>query len=444
MIFKLLLEFAVVLAAIAIGSRLGGVGLGLWGAVGVLALTVVFGLPPTSPPIDVMLIILAVVMAASVMEAAGGLDYLIGVAERIIRRYPKRITIVAPLVAYTLTLGAGTAHILYPLLPVIYEVAYGNGIRPERPMAVTTIASMQGITASPVSAAMAAMITIFAPLGIGLPQIMLIAVPATLIGVCSAALVQMHVGKALKDDPEYHRRLQAGEIEPPKVRMETEAHLAHPPSARLSAILFLMGVVIVVLAGAFPGLRPHVLSGVKTVPLSMPLIIQIVMLSMAAFILLLTKTPVAEVLKAKVAQAGLTAVIAIFGLAWLGDTFIQANQAVLIGALRDMARAHPISFAVGLFFGSVLLFSQAVTSRTLMPFGISLAIPSPILIAMWPAVNGYFLLPTYGSLIAAINFDRTGTTHIGKYILNHSFMLPGLIATTTAILTGLIIATIFF
>jgi anaerobic C4-dicarboxylate transporter DcuA len=179
-------------------------------------------------------------------------------------------------------------------------------------------------------------------------------------------------------------------------------------------------------------------------PLAMPLTIQIVMLSMAAVILLLTKTPIAGVLKTTVAQAGLTAVIAIFGLAWLGDTFINANHAVIIDAVSDMVRTYPITFAVGLFLASVLLFSQAVTSRTLMPLGISLGIPLPVLIAMWPAVNGYFFIPTYGSLIAAINFDRTGTTHIGKYILNHSFMLPGLIATITAVLTGLAITAIFF
>jgi anaerobic C4-dicarboxylate transporter DcuA len=444
MIIKLLLEFAVVLAAIALGCRSGGVGLGLWGAVGVLVLSVVFALPPTSPPIEVILIILAVITAASVMEAAGGLDYLTDVAERVIRRYPKRITVVAPLVAYTFTLGAGTTHILYPLLPVIYEVAYNNGVRPERPMAVSTIASMQGITASPVSAAMAAMITLFAPLGFGLPQIMLIALPATLTGVITASLVQMRVGKALEDDPGYHHRLQTGEIEPPKVRMGIKAQPALLPRARLSAILFLIGVLIVVLAAAFPGLRPQVPSGAKLEPLSMPLAIQIVMLSMAAVILLLTKAPVAKVPKAKIAQAGFTAIIAIFGLAWLGDTFIHANRVIIIGALSDMVRTYAITFAVGLFFASVLLFSQAVTSETLMPLGISLGIPLPGLIGMWPAVNSYFFLPTYGSLIAAINFDHTGTTRIGKYILNHSFMIPGIIATTTAVLTGLIIGTIFF
>lgn len=442
---KLLLEFAVVLAAIALGARFGGVGLGLWGAVGVFVLAVVFGLPPTSPPIDVMLIIIAVVIAAAVMEAAGGIDYLVRVAERIIRRYPKQITVVAPLVAYAFTFGAGTGHVFYPLLPIIYEVAYDNGIRPERPITVSSIASQQAITASPVSAAMAAMITLFAAQGLGLPQIMLIAVPATVFGVIVAALVETRVGKDMKVDPEILRKLASGELEPPRSHRVDGERAALPGGAKLSSILFLIGVAIVVLAGAVPSLRPLVPSGNNaTAPLSMPLTIQIVMLSMGAIMLWLTRAPVNEVPKTRVAQAGLTAVIGIFGLAWLGDTFIRANEAVVVGGLGEMAKAYPVTFAFGLFFASVLLFSQAATTRALMPLGISLGIPAASLVAMWPSVNGYFFLPTYGTLIAAINFDRSGTTRIGRFILNHSFMLPGLVATATAVVVGLLIAQILF
>ena len=220
------------LACIFIGSRYGGVGLGLWGSFGVFVLTYVFGLTPTSPPIDVMLIILAVIMAASVMEAAGGIDYLVSVAASIIQRNPKQITVVAPLVSYAFTFGAGTGHIFYPLLPIIYETAHDNGIRPERPIAVSTIASQQAITASPVSAAMAAMIALFEPMGFGLPQIMLISVPATLIGVIVAALVQTRVGKNLQDDPDYQRRLQAGEIDPPRPQQAEAATSAHTAAQR--------------------------------------------------------------------------------------------------------------------------------------------------------------------------------------------------------------------
>ncbi len=392
-----------------------------------------------------MLIILAVIMAASVMEAAGGINFLVRLAERIIRRNPRQITVVAPVVSYLFTFGAGTGHVFYPLLPIIYEVAHENGIRPERPIAVSTIASQQAITASPVSAAMAAMIALYEPAGFGLTHIMLICVPATLIGVVVAALVQTRVGKELKDDPEYRRRLQAGEVEPPKTREgETAGKEELPWTARTSALMFLFGVALVVAAGLFPVLRPEVPKGNAMAPLDMATTIQIVMLSVAALTLLVTRVPAGSIPKTNVSQAGLTAVIGIFGLAWLGDTFIKGNEKVIIGAIGDITTNYPVTFAVGLFFASVLLFSQAATTRALMPLGISLGIPSPYLIAMWPAVNGYFFLPTYGTLIAAMNFDRTGTTRIGRFVLNHSFMLPGLVSTATAICVGLVTAKLIF
>ncbi len=442
---KILLEFAVVLAAIFIGSRYGGVGLGLFGGLGVLVLTYVFGLPPTSPPVDVMLIILAVIMAAAVMEAAGGIDYLVDVAASIIRRNPKQITLVAPLVAYAFTFGAGTGHVFYPLLPIIYETAYDNDIRPERPISVATIASQQAITASPVSAAMAAMLVIMEPLGFSLPQIMLICVPATLIGVIVAAFVQQRVGKELKDDPEVQAKIQSGELPPPGFLATGDTPKRElPTSARLSALIFLAGVAFIVVCGLFPQLRPQVPGANGSEPLSMTVTIQIVMLSIAALMLWLTKAPVAAVPTTKVAQAGLTAVIGIFGLAWLGDTFVQANLDWIVSTVGAIVTAYPILFAVGLFFTSMLLFSQAATTRTLMPLGVELGIPPANLIGMWPAVNGYFFLPTYGTLIAAINFDRSGTTRIGKYVLNHSFMLPGLVATIVAVLTGVLIGRVFF
>jgi anaerobic C4-dicarboxylate transporter DcuA len=444
MTLKIFLEFVVVLAAIFLGSRSGGVGLGLWGGVGILALSYGFGLPPTSAPIDVMLIILAVVMAAAVMEAAGGIDYLVGLAERIIRRNPAQVSIVAPIVCYAFSLGAGTGHVFYPLLPIIYEVAMENNIRPERPMAVSTIASQQAITASPVSAAMAAMIALYEPLGFGLPKIMAIAVPATLVGVLVAAFIQKRVGKELKDDPEYNRRLKEGLVQAAGTHGQDGAKRELPKTAKISALLFLAAVAVVVFSGLFPALRPLVPQGDKMAPLGMAVTIEIVMLSAAAIILLVTKTPAGKIPATNVAQAGLTAVIGIFGLAWLGDTFIKGNEKVLIGLIGDMTSAYPFTFAIGLFFASVLLFSQAATTRALMPLGISLGIPAPSLVGMWPAVNGYFFLPTYGSLIAAISFDHSGTTRIGKYILNHSFMLPGLVATICSVTTGLIIAKLFF
>ena len=441
MTLTIALQFIVVLAAIWMGARYSGVGLGLWGAVGLLVLIVAFGITPTSPPIDVMLIILAVIMAASVMDAAGGIDFLVRVAERIIRANPKYVTIVAPLTTWSFSFVAGTGHIVYPLLPVIYETAHQSGIRPERPMAVATIASQQAITASPVAAATAAMIGLFAEKGItqwGLPQILMICVPATLTGVVAAAIVSMFVGKDLKNDPEYQARLKAGQVPAPKVAGEGGPL---KPTAKLSAFLFLAGVALVVLFGFFPELRK--LPGAKG-PLAMPIVIEVVMLSVAAIMLMLTKIDVNEVPKTATLRAGVVAVIGIFGLAWLGDSFIAANKDVIVPAIGHWAEVAPWTFAFGLFFASVLLYSQAATTRALMPLGIALGIPPQFLIAMFPSVNGYFFIPTYGSLIAAINFDLSGTTKIGKYVLNHSFMIPGLVATIVAVTTGLLLARVMF
>jgi anaerobic C4-dicarboxylate transporter DcuA len=421
------------------GARAGGVGLGLWGAVGLLVLVAGFGIAPAAIPGEVLLIVLTVIMAASAMEVAGGVDFLVRVAERIIRRNPKQVTIVAPLVTYGFTFAAGTGHIVYPLLPVIFEVAHESGIRPERPMAVATIASQQAITASPVSAATAAMIGLLATHGAGLVQILLICIPSTLLAVVIAAFVQLRVGKELKDDPEYQKLIASGALQPPG-----KTTGAKPPplkkGAETSAYIFFVGVIIVVLAGIFPELR--------TVPgaekeFSMSVAIAIVMLAVAAVILTVTKAPVAEVPKCKTCQSGVTAIIGILGLAWLGDTFISANKDVIIGGLSGMATAAPWTFAIGLFLASMLLYSQAATTRALMPLGLSLGIPVPYLIGMFPAVNGYFFIPNYGTLIAAMQFDRSGTTRIGRYLLNHSFMLPGLICTIGAVGFGLLIGSFF-
>lgn len=443
MTLTLLLEFAVVLGALAVGARVGGIGLGLWGGVGLLALAFL-GAPPTAPPVDVMLIILAVIMAASVMEAAGGIDYLVSVAERVIRSNPKQITLIAPLVTWTFTFLAGTGHIVYPLLPVIYEVAHQNGIRPERPMTIATIASQQAITASPVAAATAAMIGLFSShqLTYGLPQILAICVPSTLTGVLVAALVQTRVGKELADDPDYQARLAAGEVTTPRTASAGEAPRL-PASAMTSALIFLTGVALVVVLGLFPALRTFH-SGDSPAVIAMPVAIEVVMLAVAAVVLLVTRVKPEKVTKTQTANAGITAVVGIFGLAWMGDTFIAANREVIVGGLGDMAKAAPWTFSIGLFLASVLLYSQAATARALMPLGLSLGIAPQFLIAMFPAVNGYFLIPNYGTIIAAINFDRSGTTRIGKFVINHSFLLPGMVSTVVAIVTGLTLAKLLY
>jgi anaerobic C4-dicarboxylate transporter DcuA len=439
----LTLELVVLLAAIALGARTGGVGMGLWGGVGLAVLVFGFNEKPGAIPGEVLLIILTVIMAASAMEAAGGIDYLVRIAAGIIRKSPRYVTIIAPLVAYLFTFLSGTGHVFYPLLPVIYEVAMKGRVRPERPIAVATIASQQAVTASPVSAATAALIAILGTHGFGLAQILAICVPATLLGVLVAALVQTRVGVELDQDPEYRRRLAAGEVEPPPDATVNTAEAPLPARADLAAWMFLAGVGVVVVCGLFPALRTVGPADSRTV-VSMPMSIAVVMFTVAAATLLFTRAPVEQIVKTKTCQAGLTAVIGILGLAWLGDTFIDAHQTVIIGSLSRMAQAYPALFSLGLFVTSMLLYSQAATTQTLMPLGATLGIAPASLAGMFPAVNGYFFIPTYGTIIAAVNFDRSGTTRIGKYVLNHSFMLPGLISTVTAVVTGLVIAKVFF
>ncbi len=442
---KLILEFLVVLGALLMGARAGGIGLGLWGAVGLVVLVVGFGIPPGAIPGEVLIIVLTVIMAASAMEVAGGVQFLVRLAERIIRKNPKRVTVVAPLVTYAFTFASGTGHIVYPLLPVIYEVAHENGIRPERPMAIATVASQQAITASPVSAATAAMITLLASHHVGLPQILMICVPSTLLGVLVAALFQIRAGKDLKDDPAYQQRLRSGEVTPPGRNREIPGRKADvKPGAKTSVALFFAGVGVVVLAGIFPALRTVPGKAGSPTIIGMPIAIAMVMLAVAALILTITKAPVAEVPRCNTCRSGITALVGILGLAWLGDTFLTADEKTIVGGLSSMAAAAPWTFAIGLFVASMLLYSQAATARALMPLGLSLGISPASLIGMFPAVNGYFFIPNYGTLIAAMQFDRSGTTRIGKYLLNHSFMMPGLITTISAVGIGLGISKIFF
>jgi anaerobic C4-dicarboxylate transporter DcuA len=443
MSLSLTLQLIVVLGAIAIGARAGSVGMGLWGGVGLAILVFGFGTPPGKIPGEVLLIILTVIMAASAMEAAGGIEYLVRIAARIIRKSPRHVTFIAPIVAYVFTFLAGTGHIFYPLLPVIYEVAMKGRVRPERPIAVATIASQQAITASPVSAATAALIAILDGKNIGLIQILAICVPSTLVGIIVAAIVQNHIGVELDQDPEFKRRLAAGEISESEISTDDSHTAPLRPRAGLSAYMFLIGVMAIVCGGLFPVIR-KVGSDASPVTVSMPMTIAMVMLALAALMLLFTHASAAEIVKTKTCQAGITAVIGILGLAWLGDTFISSDSKTIIGGFSKMAEHYPALFSVGLFLTSMLLYSQAATTQTLMPLGLTLGIAPAALIGMFPAVNGYFFIPTYGTIIAAVNFDRSGTTRIGKYILNHSFMIPGIISTVVAVTTGLLIAKIFF
>lgn len=433
----MLIQLLIVLVAIIIGARLGGIGLGVMGGLGLAALTFIFGLEPTSPPIDVMLMIAAVIAAASCMQAAGGLDLMVIWAERLLRKHPKHITFLSPIVTYLFTFIAGTGHVAYSVLPVIAEVATETKVRPERPLSIAVLASQQAITASPISAATVALLSMLAGYDITLFDIMKISVPATFIGVMAGALYSMRMGKELEDDPEFRRRVASGEFE---VRQGgAEIMVKNKNRAAISVLIFIMATVGIVLFGSMESLRPVFTTETETHQLPMAHIIEILMLSAAALILIVTRTDGIAAAKGSVFTAGMQAVIAIFGIAWMGDTFIEGNMAELKGAIEEYVTAMPWLFGFALFVMSILLYSQAATIRALLPLGIALGISPYMLIALFPAVNGYFFIPNYPTVVAAINFDRTGTTRIGKYILNHSFMVPGLISIITSVLVGLLL-----
>lgn len=436
----MLLQLVFVLTAIIIGARLGGIGLGVMGGVGLGILTFAFGLQPTAPPIDVMLMIAAVISAASCMQAAGGLDYMVKLAERLLRKNPSQVTLLSPIVTYLFTFIAGTGHVAYSVLPVIAEVATETKIRPERPLGIAVIASQQAITASPISAATVALLGLLTGYDISLFDILKITIPATIIGVLIGALFSMKVGKELVDDPEYKKRLAEGLFNEKKVQINDVNNKRH---AMISVFIFILATVFIVLFGSFEGLRPSFLIDGKTVTLGMAAIIEIIMLSAAALILIITKTDGIKATQGSVFPAGMQAVIAIFGIAWMGDTFLQGNMSQLTLSIESIVREMPWLFGIALFVMSILLYSQAATVRALMPLGIALGISPYMLIALFPAVNGYFFIPNYPTVVAAINFDRTGSTRIGKFVLNHSFMMPGLIATAVAIGLGLLFIQLF-
>lgn len=436
----MLIQLAFILTAIIIGARLGGIGLGVLGGLGLAVLTFGFGLAPTSPPIDVMLMIVAVIAAASCMQAAGGLDLMVKWAEKLLRKNPQQITILSPIVTYLFTFIAGTGHVAYSVLPVIAEVATETKIRPERPLAIAVIASQQAITASPISAATVALLSMLSGYGISLMDILMISVPCTLLGVLAGAFYSLRVGKELADDPEYLRRIAAGEFSTTHFQLED---IKNKKTAALSVILFVLATVGIVVFGSMDSLRPTFLIDGQAIQMEMSHIIETLMLSAAGLILILTRTDGIKAAQGSVFSAGMQAVVAIFGIAWMGDTFIAGNMAELKGSIEQFVTSMPWLFGLALFVMSILLFSQAATVRALLPLGIALGISPYMLIALFPAVNGYFFIPNYPTVVAAINFDRTGTTGIGKYVLNHSFMMPGLIATGVSVGLGLLLIQLF-
>lgn len=434
------IQFAVVLLCILIGAQVGGIGLGVFGGIGLAVMAFGFHLQPTSPPIDVMMMIMAVVSAAAAMQAAGGLDYLVRVATRVLHRNPRYITFIAPAVTYAFTVVAGTGHVAYSVLPVIAEVSRRNGIRPERPLSMAVIASQFAIVASPVAAAVVSVVHYLEPQHITLIDVLKVTVPSTILGIGLACVFVNRMGKELADDPGYQQRLK----DPEYVKLNAVDSVAEDaplkPTAKTSVRIFLAAALLVVLMGAVKGLRP-VFGGE---PMGMAHTIEIVMLSAAALIILVCKPDGNEITQGSVFHAGMRAVIAVFGVAWMGDTLMQAHLPELKEAVSSLVQTAPWTFAFSLFVLSVLVNSQGATVATLFPVGIALGVPAPILIGTLVAVNGYFFIPNYGPIIASIDFDTTGTTRIGRYIFNHSFMLPGLLSMAFSLALGLLFAQMFF
>lgn len=433
------IELIILLSCIVIGARLGGIALGTVAGIGLLVFVFFFGLPPGGPPGSVLGMIIAVITALATMQAAGGLDYLVSVAERIMRKRPQYITFVAPIVTYLLVFASGTAHVIYALLPVIAEVARNGKIRPERPLSISVIAGFQGVIASPISAATVAMLGFLLVQGISLPRLLAITIPSTFLGVVIGALSVAWRGKNLDVDPEYLKRLETGEVKPPQQQAPIEEK--NLSRARGSMLLFLLGIIAVVLIGIFPNLRPaYEVAGGDTDQVNMGMAIMIVMIAIAGLIMIVFKASPEAALKGTIMRSGITAIICILGISWLGSSFFEGNRGYIVGGIESVVQVYPWTFAIGMFVLSTMLFSQAATVAILMPVGVALKVPAWTLAALYPAANGIFFLPTYGTLLAAVSFDQTGTTKIGKYLLNHSFMLPGLVTIFSTIIIALLLS----
>ncbi|WEM41384.1 anaerobic C4-dicarboxylate transporter [Photobacterium sp. DA100] len=438
----LYLEFLFLLLVLYAGSRFGGIGLGVVSGLGLLVEVFIFRMPPTSPPITVMLIILAVVTCASILEAAGGLKYMLQVAERILRSNPKRVTFLGPLVTYTMTFMLGTGHAVYSIMPIIGDVALKNGIRPERPMAASSVASQLAITASPISAAVVYYLAQLSGVqdSIHLLTILMVTVPSTLLGTFLLSLYSLRRGADLTEDLEYQRRLR-DPLWKDKILHTTATSLDEklPTSAKHAVLLFILALVSIVVVAMVPEIRT-IGDSAKAIPMSV--IIQMMMLAFGGLILLVTRTNVQKVPEGVVFKSGMVAAIAIFGIAWMSDTYFQYAMPSFKTGITEMVQDYPWTFALALFIVSVVVNSQAATARMMLPVGMAMGLNPALLIGLMPATYGYFFIPNYPSDIATCNFDVTGTTKIGKWYFNHSFMVPGLIGVVSACAFGYTIAQI--
>ena len=444
-ILAIVLQIIIILSALLLGTRYGGIGLGLISGIGLMLMVFVFGLAPGEPPVSVMLTIIAVIGCAATLQQARGLEVMMQFAEKFLRAHPERITILAPLTTWFLTVLCGTGHVVYTMFPIIEDIALKKGIRPERPMAVASTSAQMGITASPVSVATVSLASIIAENAgaidhaYSIPQILM-----SLSGVILAALWSLRRGKDLDEDPVFQERMKDPEFAE-SINQSTGSLMDEEfsPEAKRAVVIFLVAIASVVALGAFEFLRPLVPGDDGELsPLSMNLVIQMVMLVAGAIILLSCKADPKKIASTPVFKAGMTAVFSVFGVAWMADTFFEAHIDALESNLGSVVEAAPWAYAVVLVIVSKLVNSQAAALVAIAPIGLQLGIDPAIIVGFYGAAYGYFILPTYPSDLACIGFDRTGTTHIGKFVINHSFLIPGAISVFTSCVVGSLLAQI--
>ena len=440
----MIIQLLIVLAALYVGSRYGSLALGAISGLGLAILVFGFGMKPGTPPTDVIYIIIAAVTCAGILQASGGMDWLIQLAEKLLRKHPDRITFLAPFATFFLTVLVGTGHVVYTLMPIIVDIAIKKGIRPERPCGVASVASQVGITCSPIAAAVVAFVTISNANGYGvsIPQVLMVTIPACLIGLFFAAMASFRRGKDLDKDPDFQKR-----ISDPAVRDyiygsdATTLDKVIDKNAKRAVYIFLCAILVIVgLAFCQMVMSKEALEKLP----KMNIAIQIIMLSATALMIIISKVDLKKAAAGTVWRSGMVAVVAIYGIAWMADTYFGNYMDQIKEMLTGLVTQYPWSIAVVFFLVSVLINSQGAVVVAMLPLAYSLGIPGPVLLGVLPSVYGYFFIPNYPSDIATVNFDRTGTTVIGKYLLNHSFMMPGLVSTIIATIVGYVMTTMLF
>ncbi len=447
MSFVMIIQLLIVLAALYVGSRYGSLALGAISGIGLAILVLGFGMKPGNPPTDVIYIIIAAVTCAGIMQAAGGMDWLIQLAERLLRKHPEHITFLAPLCTFFLTVLVGTGHVVYTLMPIICDISLKKNIRPERPCAVASIASQVGITCSPIAAAVASFVIISNDNGFDINNLQVIAVtiPACLCGLMAAALCSYKRGKDLDKDPVFQER-KANPKMYKYMYGETQSLLDQEvsKSAKLSVYIFLGALLLITLYSFFQIIGHDIRPVVGNKPIGMNIIIQIVMITAAALMIIFAKAKPRHAIVGAVWQSGMVAVVAIYGIAWLADTYFGNYLPQMQDSLQGIVSKYPWAIALVFFSVSVLVNSQGAVVVAMLPLAYSLGIPGPVLLGVLPSVYGYFFIPNYPSDIATVTFDRSGTTRIGKYLLNHSFMMPGLVSVIVSTIVATLITRLVY